>query len=150
MAHLKPRPATYADIEALPPHVVGEVLFGVLHSHPRPAPRHAAASSAIGIELGNPFQRGRGGPGGWVFIDEPELRLGPHVIVPDIAAWRRERLPTPPEAAFIATPPDWVCEVMSPSTGRTDRTDKLAIYAGPASEMPGTSTPTHARWRFSH
>ncbi len=129
MAQPKPRPATYADIEALPPHVVGEILFGVLHTHPRPAPPHAAASSAIGIELGNPFQRGRGGPGGWLFLDEPELHLGPHVIVPDIAAWRRERLPALPETAFITTTPDWVCEVLSPSTRRVDRTDKLAIYA---------------------
>ena len=128
MAQPKPRPATYADIEALPPHVVGEILFGALHTHPRPAPRHAAASSAIGIELGNPFQRGRGGPGGWLFLDEPELHLDPHVIVPDIAAWRRERLPALPDTAFITTTPDWVCEVLSPSTRCVDRTDKLAIY----------------------
>ncbi len=130
MAQPKPRPATYADIEALPPHVVGEILFGALHTHPRPAPRHAMASSTIGMTLGNPFQFGKGGPGGWLFLDEPELHLGPHVIVPDIAAWRRERLPTLPDTAFIETPPDWVCEVLSPSTRRIDRTDKLAIYAG--------------------
>ena len=87
------RRATYADIEALPPHVVGEILFGELSVHPRPAPRHGAASVGLGIELGGPFQRGRGGPGGWVFFDEPELHLGPHVVVPDLAGWRRERMP---------------------------------------------------------
>ena len=72
---------------------------------------------------------GRGGPGGWIFMVEPELHLGPHVIVPDLAGWKRERLTPFPETAFIETPPDWVCEVLSPSTQAIDRTDKLAIYA---------------------
>lgn len=129
MASPKPRPATYADIEALAPGLVGEIAFGVLHSHPRPAPRHGLAASAIGTELGNPFQRGKGGPGGWIFIDEPELHLGPHVVVPDIAGWRRESMPKLPDTAWIETPPDWLCEVLSPATQRFDRTDKLAIYA---------------------
>jgi Uma2 family endonuclease len=62
-------------------------------------------------------------------MDEPELHLGPHVVVPDIAGWRRERLPRLPDTAWIETPPDWVCEVLSPSTARIDRTDKLAVYA---------------------
>jgi Uma2 family endonuclease len=129
MAKLQPRPATYADIEALPPHVTGEIAFGVLHSHPRPAPRHGVASSVLGAELLSPFQMGRGGPGGWIFIDEPELHLGPHIVSPDIAGWRRERLPVLPDTAYIETPPDWLCELLSPSTARFDRTDKLAIYA---------------------
>jgi Uma2 family endonuclease len=129
MALTKSKPATYADIEALPPHVVGEIAFGVLHTHPRPSPRHGMASSVIGAELLGPFQKGRGGPGGWLFIDEPELHLGPHVLVPDIAAWRRERLPRLPDTAYFETPPDWVCEVLSPSTQHFDRTDKLKIYA---------------------
>lgn len=129
MAVTKPRPAIYADIEALPPHVVGEIAFGVLNTHPRPAPRHARAAGAMSVVLGGPYDFGRGGPGGWIFLPEPELHLGPHVIVPDIAGWRRERLPTLPETAWIETPPDWVCEVLSPSTQRFDRTDKLTIYA---------------------
>jgi Uma2 family endonuclease len=129
MLHPKFKPATYADIEALPPHVTGEILFGILHSHPRPAPKHAVASNALGAEVTGPYQRGRGGPGGWIFMDEPELHLDEHVIVPDLAGWRRERLPRLPDTAWIATPPDWVCEVLSPSTQRRDRTDKLAIYA---------------------
>lgn len=129
MPQPKPRPAVYADIEALPPHVVGEILFGVLHTHPRPAPRHARASSVLGVELGGPFDRGRGGPGGWIILDEPELHLGPHVIVPDLAGWRRERMPKLPDTAYFETPPDWVAEVLSPSTARVDRTDKLAVYA---------------------
>ena len=122
-------PATYADIEALPANMVGQIVFGVLHSHPRPAPRHARASSRLGAELDGPFDRGRGGPGGWIILDEPELHLGPHVIVPDIVGWRRERLPRLPETAYIEAPPDWACEVLSPSTARLDRTDKLAVYA---------------------
>jgi Uma2 family endonuclease len=129
MLQPKFKPATYADIEALPPHVTGEILFGILHSHPRPAPKHAVASNALGAEVTGPYQRGRGGPGGWIFMDEPELHFDEHVIVPDLAGWRRERLPRLPDTAWIATPPDWVCKVLSPSTQRRDRTDKLAIYA---------------------
>ena len=129
MTQTKPRPATYADIEALPPNVVGEIAFGVLYSHPRPTPRHARAAGEVFGELRNPFDHGRGGPGGWFFLLEPELHLGDHVVVPDIAGWRRERLPKLPDAAFIETPPDWVCEVLSPSTQRFDRTDKLTVYA---------------------
>ncbi|MDZ4842782.1 MAG: Uma2 family endonuclease [Hyphomicrobium aestuarii] len=122
------RPATYADLEALPANLVGEIVNGTLHAQPRPAPRHSRAASRLGAELDGPFDRGRGGPGGWIFLDEPELHLGPHVIVPDIAGWRAERLSPFPEAAFIETPPDWVCEVLSPSTARLDRAEKLPIY----------------------
>lgn len=129
MAQPKPRPAIYADIEALPENMVGEILFGALHAHPRPTPRHANATSVLGHEVMGPFQFGRGGPGGWLFLDEPELHLGEHVVVPDIAGWRRERMPRLPTTAYIETPPDWVCEVLSPSTRMIDRTDKLAIYA---------------------
>lgn len=125
----KTRPATYADIEALPPNVVGEVLFGVLHTHPRPTPRHGVAAGRLQSELTFPFDYGRGGPGGWIFIVEPELHLGPHVVVPDIGGWRRERLTPFPDAAFIGTSPDWIAEILSPSTQAIDRTDKLAIYA---------------------
>lgn len=129
MTQPKQRPATYADIEALPRHIVGEIAYGVLHTHPRPSPRHARAASRLGAELDGPFDRGRGGPGGWIILDEPELHLGEHVIVPDIAGWRRERLPKFPDTAYFETPPDWVCEVLSPATARFDRTEKLAIYA---------------------
>jgi len=127
----KPRPATYADIEALPPHVTGQILYGVLHAHPRPAPRHGVAANRLGHEVTGPFDRDFGGPGpgGWIFMVEPELHLGPHVVVPDLAGWKRERLTPFPETAFIETPPDWLSEVLSPSTQAIDRTDKLAIYA---------------------
>jgi Uma2 family endonuclease len=122
------RKATYADLEALPPGVVGEILLGVLHALPRPRIRHARAATRLGAGLGPPFDEGRGGPGGWVFLDEPELHLGEDVLVPDLAAWRRERLPELPDAAFLTVSPDWVCEVLSPSTRALDVTDKRAIY----------------------
>jgi len=129
MALTETNSATYADIKALPANMVGQILFGALHAHPRPAPRHASATSALTSEIGPPFRFGRGGPGGWVFFDEPELHLGAHVVVPDIAGWRRERLTAYPDTAYFTLPPDWVCEVLSPSTARIDRTDKLSIYA---------------------
>lgn len=123
-------PATYEDILALPPHVTGQIIFGVLHAHPRPAPKHAIASSTLGEELGPPFKRGRGGPGGWLILDEPELHLGPHVVVPDLGGWRRDRMPEMPvDKAFFVLPPDWVGEVLSPSTAPLDRGDKLKVYA---------------------
>ena len=128
---LKPKQpaATYADIEALPPNMVGQILFGVLHAHPRPAPRHGVAAGELQAELTGPFRRGQGGPGGWIFIVEPELHLGPNVVVPDIAGWRRERLTPFPDTAFIETPPDWIAEILAPSTQAIDRTDKLVVYA---------------------
>lgn len=121
--------ATYKDVLAAPADVVAEVLFGVLHTHPRPAIPHARVSSRLGSELDGPFDRGRGGPGGWILVDEPELHLYEDIIVPDLAGWRRERLPRLPNAAFFELAPDWVCEVLSPSTTKIDRSDKLTIYA---------------------
>ena len=129
MAQPDARSATYADLRRLPDNVVGEILDGELHVSPRPAPRHADASSGLGGALRGPFDRGRGGPGGWRILDEPELHLGPDVIVPDLAGWRRERLPQLPETAYVAVAPDWVCEVLSPSTASIDRVKKLRSYA---------------------
>jgi Uma2 family endonuclease len=85
----------------------------------------------LGGELSGPFHRGtRGGPGGWVLLDEPELHLhGGQVLVPDLAGWRRERMPQVPDAAAFELAPDWVCEVLSPSTEAMDRATKLPIYA---------------------
>ncbi|MEL6421563.1 MAG: Uma2 family endonuclease [Pseudomonadota bacterium] len=125
----RPRTATYADIEALPAHQVGEIIFGALYANPHPTPRHATAASVINGELYNPFQRGTAGPGGWVFMSEPELHLDTHVLVPDFAGWRTERMPRVPDTAFVELPPDWMCEILSPSTARIDRTEKLEIYA---------------------
>lgn len=130
MAQAAPRPATYADLERAPPHLVAEIVDGVLETHPRPRPRHASTSLKLGGELDFPYGRGRGGPGGWVFMTEPELHLGRDVVVPDLAGWRRERMPVEPDTAFIESPPDWVCEILSPSTRRLDLGPKRRIYAG--------------------
>ena len=129
VARRTPSPATYADIEALPPNMVGEIVQGVLYANPRPATPHARAASRLGGELGGPFDRGRGGPGGWILLDEPELHFADDVLVPDVGGWRRERMPEMPHAAFITLAPDWVCEVLSPSTTKLDRTAKLPVYA---------------------
>ena len=123
------KPATYADLEALPPHVVGEIVAGELYASPRPASRHAVVSSCLGGELIGPFGRGRGGPGGWILLDEPELHLAEDVLVPDLAGWRRERMPQVPDVAAFTLAPDWVCEVLSPSTRTLDRKAKLPVYA---------------------
>jgi Uma2 family endonuclease len=130
MADPARRRATYQDLLALPEHVVGEIIDGELRTMPRPAPRHAAAATALGEELGPPFKRGRGGPGGWILLDEPELHLGEDVLVPDLAGWRRERMPLiPADKPYVTLAPDWACEVLSPSTAKTDRAEKLPIYA---------------------
>jgi len=123
------RPATYEDLAALPDIVVAEILDGELYSSPRPAPRHTVAGSRIGSELVGPFDRGVGGPGGWWILLEPELHLGRDVVVPDWAGWRRSRMPRVPETAHFPLAPDWVCEILSPSTAMIDRTKKLRIYA---------------------
>lgn len=128
----KPRPAkpaSYRDIEALPTNMIGEIIGGVLYANPRPALAHAAATSALGEELGPPFKRGRGGPGGWIILDEPELHFGEDVVVPDLAGWKRERMPEIPNGAFVTLAPDWVAEALSPSTAGVDRGEKLPVYA---------------------
>jgi len=130
MADPKQRPARYEDLFALPENLVGEIIDGELYTHPRPAPRHAVALTGLAIELGPPFHRGRGGPGGWWILDEPELHLDSDILVPDLAGWRRERMPAIPETAWFDLPPDWVCEVLSPATARLDRMSKMPRYAG--------------------
>ncbi|MDD9910278.1 MAG: Uma2 family endonuclease [Ahrensia sp.] len=118
----------YAQLEALPPNMVGEIIDGELLAMPRPAARHAVSAASLGIEIGGPYQRGRGGPGGWIFMNEPELHFGIQVTVPDIAGWRRERMQSIPEGVAITIPPNWVCEVLSPSTEKYDRGAKRRIY----------------------
>lgn len=122
------KPATYDDLKAVPEHLVAEIIDGALVTHPRPAPRHSLTFIALTDQLTGPFQFDEDGPGGWVFLAEPELRLGPNIVVPDLAAWRSERMPATPETATIDLPPDWVCEILSASTETRDRTAKMRIY----------------------
>lgn len=124
------RDALYAELEALPPNVVGEIVGGELYVSPRPALPPTRAASRLGGELVGPFDRGRGGPGGWLILDEPELHLGQEVLVPDLAGWRRERMPRMPRtSAVVGLAPDWSCEVLSPSTAALDRARKMGVYA---------------------
>jgi len=123
------RPATYQDVLDAPPNMVAELIRGALYLHPRPASRHALVGSSLGVELGPPFYKGLGGPGGWWIIDEPELHLGEDVLVPDLAGWRRERMPEFPDVPGFTLAPDWVCEILSPSTRKVDMREKRGIYA---------------------
>jgi len=123
------RPATYDDLLKVPDHLVAEILDGELYTSPRPAPRHAEASSGLVGALRGPFDRGRGGPGGWRILFEPELHFAADVVVPDLAGWRRERMPALPEEAYFQLAPDWICGIVSPSTAAMDRIKKLTIYA---------------------
>ena len=124
------KPATYDDLRQVPDHKVAEILEGDLIVTPRPALRHARATSRLGGTLIGPFDLGSaGGPGGWWILDEPELHLGDDVVVPDLAGWRRERLPVVPAAPYLSLAPDWVCEVVSPATERIDRSRKMRVYA---------------------
>ncbi len=128
MSALK-KDATYADLCAVPDNFVAEILGGELYASPRPAFPHARAAGALFHTLVGPFEDGENGPGGWWFIIEPELHFGADVVVPDIAGWRRERMPVVPAVPFHTLAPDWLCEVLSPSTQAIDRRKKLPIYA---------------------
>jgi Uma2 family endonuclease len=123
------RSATYDDVLNAPEHKVAEIIEGELVLNPRPAAPHAVAASALGEELGPPFKRGRGGPGGWIILDEPEVHLASNVLVSDLGGWRRETMGAVENAPHFTVRPDWVCEVLSPSTERLDRGDKIRIYA---------------------
>lgn len=130
------RPALHADLACFDDTVTAEIVNGRLIVSPRPAPPHAEGSSILGMLLGAPFHLKRGGPGGWLIVDEPELHLGlnpltdeSHVTIPDLAAWRRERLPERPKTAYYPVAPDWICEFLSPSTAADDRVEKMPHYA---------------------
>jgi len=129
-AHQDRRQALYEAYCAVPEHQRAEIIDGTLYVLPRPAPRHTNATSVLGGELNSAFQRGRGGPGGWWILDEPELHLVQlEPLAPDLAGWRVERMPTLPETAYFTLAPDWICEVLSKSTENLDRTKKLPLYA---------------------
>ena len=125
------RRATYEDLLQVPDHLIAEVVNGELITAPRPASAHARAASALTQDLG-PFDRSKGGsngPGGWWILFEPELHLDSDILVPDLAGWRRERMPVLEDVPYFTQTPDWVCEIVSPSTARTDRVRKMPIYA---------------------
>jgi Uma2 family endonuclease len=132
MASPQRKLATYADLAALPPDTRAEVLGGDVVLSPAPLPRHSKAQGSARRFLGGPFDDddGRGGPGGWWIFVEVDVTLSPHDIVrPDLAGWRRERLAQPGRMRPIEVAPDWVCEVLSPSTAARDRIIKRRLYA---------------------
>jgi Uma2 family endonuclease len=123
-------PATYQDVIDAPADKVAEIVAGTLYLHPRPRFRHSHAIGAVGYEVYGAFHKGRGGPGGWWILIEPEVHLGDDVFVPDVVGWRRERMPEfPADAPFGTLVPDWICEVLSPSTRTFDLTTKRTAYA---------------------
>lgn len=129
--HARVRPTLYEQLEALPERLTGEILDGQIYTQPRPSGPHALAAAGLGAELFNPFHSGRGGPGGWWILPEPELHFlrDIEVDVPDLAGWRRERMPRIPKGHRFEIAPDWVCEILSDSTEGKDRGIKMPIYA---------------------
>jgi len=127
----RPTRATYADVDLVPENMVGEIINGELVVSPRPAPKHARAATALSSSIFGGFDGPAGAPdgGGWWILFEPELHLSGDAYVPNIAGWRRERLQELPDTAHFDLAPDWVCEVLSPSTQRRDRMGKLPAYA---------------------
>lgn len=121
--------ATYRDVTDSPENMIAEVVDGELYQTSRPGVPHAAAATRLVAMLVPPFSQGGNGPGGWIVLFEPELHLGDDILVPDLAGWRIERLPMVLQDAYLTLPPDWICEVLSRSTGAIDRSVKLPIYA---------------------
>ena len=122
--------AKYEDLLKVPDHLVAEIIEGELITSPKPGPKHARAATKLTGKISEPFDGGIGGPGGWWILIEPEVHLGSDILVPDLAGWRRDVTPQfPGSKNFIDIAPQWVCEVLSPSTARTDRMLKLPIYA---------------------
>lgn len=137
--------ATYEDLLQVPEHLIAEIINGELHTQPRPAVRHARAASMLDREVGGEYDFGSRGQGGWIILFEPELHLGskPHILVPDLAGWRRERMQQLPDTAWIELAPDWVCEVISPSTASKDRILKMPIYREQGVEWLWMVDPEH-------
>lgn len=121
-------PTVYERWLAVPEHMTGEIIDGELHIMSRPAPPHLVAASELGIELGIVRRGGGGGPSAWIVLDEPEIHIADNILVPDIGGWKRERYEVPQGAAFIEVAPDWICEILSPTTAAKDRVKKMRVY----------------------
>jgi len=123
------RIASYKDLLDAPEHLVAEILFGRLVTRPRFTPRHAIAATALLALLGSPSYPTQGGSRPWIFLNKPEVHLGPHVVVPDGAAWLRKRLTLAAEAAWIDIAPDWVCDFSAPAMAVHDCRERRTVYA---------------------
>ena len=129
MAEPARKKATYEDLYSIPENTTGEIINGELVVTPRPSRKHTSAASSLGFEIGPAYQFGRGGPGGWIIIIEPEISFGEDILVPDLAGWKEERFPEEEPHNWISVTPDWICEVLSPGTHRRDKMEKMPIYA---------------------
>lgn len=123
------RRATYDDLYTIPDNTTGEIMDGELVLTPRPSARHSNLEFVLSTRLGPPYRFGEGGPGGWVILLEQEIMFGEDLLVPDFSGWRKGRFPGIPEKNWISVPPDWVCEILSPSSASLDRVRKMPIYA---------------------
>ena len=121
----------YDYLVHLPETLTGEILNGQLHAQPRPAPKHLHAASRLDRTIGRSYGDGDDGPGGWWILIEPEIHFvrDIEVAVPDLAGWKRKRMASLPETAYFEIAPDWVCEILSPSTASKDREIKMPLYA---------------------
>jgi Uma2 family endonuclease len=133
----------YEQLEGLPEGLTGEILNGQLHTQPRPAGPHARAESELNVDIGSSYGRGR--PGGWWILVEPEMHFvrDREVVVPDLAGWRKERMPQIPDGHRFEVVPDWICEVLSPSTASKDREIKMPLYAHYGVAYAWLVDPTH-------
>ncbi|MCK8601862.1 Uma2 family endonuclease [Desulfoferrobacter suflitae] len=130
MTDLAKKRVVYENLFDIPDNMTGEIINGELIATPRPSRKHSVVISRVGFELGPPYDFGRGGgPGGWVIVDEPEISFGENILVPDMAGWKKERFPVEEPHNWISVAPDWVCEILSPTTVQVDRAEKMPIYA---------------------
>jgi len=130
MAEVARKKATHDDLHKVPENMIGEIIDGEIIATPRPSRRHGYTTTALGVAIGGRYQFGqRGGPGGWIFIIEPEIGLGNDILVPDLAGWKRDRFPREEGHNWISIAPDWICEVLSPRTFRKDKVVKMPLYA---------------------
>ncbi|MBI2389268.1 MAG: Uma2 family endonuclease [Deltaproteobacteria bacterium] len=124
--------ATYGDLAALPEDLRAEIIAGDITKLPAPLPEHGRVQRTLSRHVGGPFDDddGRGGPGGWWILVEVDVQLDVHDVVrPDVAGWKRERLPSPWGKRPITVAPDWICEVLSPTNEAHDRVKKRRLYA---------------------
>lgn len=135
--------ATYEDLVRLPDNLIGELIDGELYASPRPSGPHGRVASTLSMYIGSKYDLGINGPGGWWILFEPELHLGTDIAVPDLAGWRRERMPTIPKGHKFTIAPDWVCETLSTSNARYDRRKKLPVYAQHGVPFAWIADPIH-------
>ncbi len=130
MAEPARKRATYDDLYNIPENMTGEIIDGQLYATPRPSRKHVRTVYSLGYVIGRSYDFDeRGGPGGWIFLPESEIQLDGDTFVPDLAGWRKERFPAEEDHNWISVAPDWVCEILSPSSIRHDRITKIGTYA---------------------